>query len=251
MLLDDFGTGPLEADYDGGSAPLGRWEAAARSFARLQAEAAAHGDEWLARGCDDLRGRRLMRRLEALLADDRGVGRGEEWGLSEEEHNRVRRVVPHVEELCEVLASTGIPDTLVHGDFSGRNVVRTAGGFVFYDWAEAAVGHPFFSGMMMAHEVRYPVEERVQGPSGTSAVVSVSGRARERLISGAYLGPWAGYAPVSVLWGALAAAVRLRPVWRAVRAHRELPWLEQSSPWVLDLARSIPRRLREVEEERQ
>lgn len=246
MLARDFGRDVLESDYDRPPAPLGRWEAAVRSFAQLQVEAAAHVDEWLALGCDDWRGTRLARRLEALLDDDRAVGRGESWGLSAAEGDRLRHLLPRVGELCAALASAGVPDSLVHPDFSGRNMVRTERGFVFYDWGEAAVGHPFFSGTTLAHEVRYPVDEHVPGPSGVPSVIALTGRARQRLIADAYLAPWRPYASAGRLSATFAAASKLRSVWRAVRAGRELPSLESSSPWAHDLARSIPAELRDV-----
>jgi hypothetical protein len=246
MLVRDFGADVLEPDYDRPLPPLARWEAAVRCFARLQIEAAAHVGEWLALGCADWRGPRLARRFGELAGDDAALGRGESWGLSDAEIRQLRRLVPRVAELCAHLTSVGVPDSLVHLDFSGRNIVPAGGGFLFYDWSDAAVGHPFFSGANVVRDVRYPIEEPTPGPSGVPAVVALSGAARQRFVRDAYLEPWTAYAPAEGLRKAFGIAARLRPVWRAVRSHRELPSVEPASPWAADLARSIPAELRDA-----
>ena len=60
------------------------------------------------------------------------------------------------------------------------------------------------------------------------------------------LEPWTVFAPAARLRDAFALAEQLRPVWRAVRARRQLPLLEPASPWARDLARSIPATLRQA-----
>jgi hypothetical protein len=40
---------------------------------------------------------------------------------------------------------SGIPDTLVHGDIGHGNIIATANGPIFLDWAETCIGHPFLS----------------------------------------------------------------------------------------------------------
>ena len=37
-----------------------------------------------------------------------------------------------------------VPGALVHGDLHLSNVARTGDGYLFYDWTDACVSHPFF-----------------------------------------------------------------------------------------------------------
>jgi Phosphotransferase enzyme family len=48
------------------------------------------------------------------------------------------------EAVCS-LQELSIPDTLGHLDLNPGNIIVTANGCVFLDWAEACIGHPFFS----------------------------------------------------------------------------------------------------------
>jgi hypothetical protein len=41
--------------------------------------------------------------------------------------------------------SSGIPETLLHGDIGHGNIIATPEGPVFLDWAETYIGHPFLS----------------------------------------------------------------------------------------------------------
>jgi hypothetical protein len=136
---------------------------------------------------------------------------------------------------------------LVQLDCSGRNIVFADDGYVFYDWSDAAVGHPFLSGTNLVRDARYPIEEAALGPSGVLSPLAYSGAARERFVRDAYLEPWTVFAPATRLREAFGLAVTLWPVWRAVRAHRELPHLEPHSPWTTGVACSVPAAVRAAE----
>ncbi len=57
--------------------------------------------------------------------------------------SRIREIGSIIEEACMNLESLGIPDTLLHGDFSFANILVGTRGCVFTDWAHAAIGNPF------------------------------------------------------------------------------------------------------------
>jgi aminoglycoside phosphotransferase (APT) family kinase protein len=62
--------------------------------------------------------------------------------LTREELAAARALRPDVHAVIEKLSSTGLPDTLIHGDLHPGNVALEGGSVVFYDWSDAAVSHP-------------------------------------------------------------------------------------------------------------
>src|SRR5262249_1106235 len=55
------------------------------------------------------------------------------------------KLAVQMNDACTGLAEIGLPDTLGHLDFNAGNIVDSSEGCVFLDWAEAYVGHPFFT----------------------------------------------------------------------------------------------------------
>src|SRR5215216_5810441 len=115
MVLADFG------DEVGWEAPLEVVEEVARSYARMQVEAAGQVGRLLDAGC-------LDRRLDRLAAQA-------EAGL--------RAAVPRLQARCAELAGYAVPPSIVHGDLHLSNVARGPKGYLFFDWTDACVAHPF------------------------------------------------------------------------------------------------------------
>lgn len=172
MLLDDVG--PVL----GWRAPVEERRAAVELWGQLQAESASHLDELLAAGCIDRRPDWLGREIGLLLQDDASL-----VGLDDDETARLRSLEPRFHELCRQLAAGPVPDTLAHGDLHAENVGRRDDRYLFFDWSDAAVTHPFLDLVAVVWE------EDVD--------------AREAVLD-AYLDTWSEYAP----------ADRLRELWR-------------------------------------
>jgi hypothetical protein len=151
MLLD--GLGPAV----GWSAPVEEREAALRTFGHLQVGSADHVDDLLAMGCVDRRPEWLARETRALLADDRALA-----GLEEEEISTLRALEPRLVELIRRLAEGPVPSTVVHGDLHLENVARRDGEFVFFDWTDACVAHPFLDLIDVAFEEDSAVRDRLR-----------------------------------------------------------------------------------------
>ena len=133
MLLADLGP---ELGWD---APLEVREEVLRVFARMQIQSAAHADDLLGLGCVDRRLEVLASEARDLLADDASLA-----GLDAEEVGKARVLGSKVDALCEALAESGMPHTLLHGDLHLSNVATIEGRHVFFDWSDASVGHPLF-----------------------------------------------------------------------------------------------------------
>jgi hypothetical protein len=138
MLLRAYQGREMAAVHD-----LETWKEALRGYARLQIESLAFIDDLHAAGCQ-LRGpMELAAGLDALLDDREALMLGQPRGLAEAEYNELRALAPAIKQACAEWEACGIPCTLEHGDFHGRNVAFTGDGFVYYDWTDGCIAHPF------------------------------------------------------------------------------------------------------------
>ena len=108
MVLADFG------EEVGWEAPMEVVEEVAQTYARMQVEATA-----------------------GLPGVDAAT-----W-LSPDEEAGLRAAVPGLQARCAELAGNAVPPALVHGDLHLSNVARRPGGYLFFDWTDACVAHPF------------------------------------------------------------------------------------------------------------
>jgi hypothetical protein len=199
MLTEDAGTGARDV------APVGRdleiWQAMLPQFAALQQATSPHLDLLLARGCPDRRLARLPDLYAALLADTDRLLVGQPGGLTPAEYDAARAFIPEVGSLCAALSAFGLPETVHHDDFHLGNILIRDGRYVFIDWAEGAVTHPFCSLMITLRVAK------LLRRSGDDTL------ARMRDV---YLAAWADFAPLPRLVEAFTRAQRLALLLRAI-----------------------------------
>jgi Phosphotransferase enzyme family len=136
MLMRDGGTRlreRVETPQD-----LHHWERLLPDYAQLQIEVAPQADEFLALGVPD-------ERLAVLPEHFRGLVAGRPNGLTDEEHRRLVDAAPRVEDMCRALAEDGVPETIQHDDFHDGQVFVRDGRYLFFDWGDSCVSHPFHS----------------------------------------------------------------------------------------------------------
>jgi hypothetical protein len=172
MLLADFGK---EIGWEGA---LETRAAALQEFARLQQRSSPHIEAMLAIGCIDRRLPVLAAQLDDLLADEHALGY-----LDEQQRQDLRAAAPALRALCAQLEGYAVPATLVHGDIHMANIAPQPGGFVFFDWTDACVAHPFLDMIDILHE--------------EDAAVAAS-------LRDTYLAAWSGYETIE----------RLREMWQ-------------------------------------
>ena len=122
------------------------WERAAESLARLQIESVTKTESILDVGAHDLRIETLSGLIHPFLAA---------IALLMEQQTRVPPPVlsqqelsllgVRIEDALTLLEDLGLPEVLGHSDLNPGNVIVAVDDCVFVDWAEAYVGHPFFS----------------------------------------------------------------------------------------------------------
>lgn len=224
MLMEDAGVTLRKSEQ---GANVQTWENMLELFAHLQIDAAAHEEELLALGCPDRRLARLPALFDGLLDSREALLIGQEEGLSEEEYKQLRGMRPEVRALCAELAGYPIPETLHHDDFHSGNIMLKDGGYIFFDWAECALAHPFYTMIIVLRWTRHVLE------------FSEAERARLR---DAYLAAWTRFAPMESLLRAFDLAQRLGLLCRALTWHATVSSLEEAERWAY--ADSVPWNLR-------
>jgi hypothetical protein len=198
------------------------WDEILRLFARMQIESVAHLDTLKALGCPDRRLKVLPRLFEHLLADKAAALLPErDGGLTEAEYEQLRTLSPEVERMCAELASYNVPEALHHDDFHPGNIMVRDGDYIFFDWAESALAHPFYSMIIV---LRY------------ANMVLDFDDAALRHMQDTYLQEWTTYEPIKRLLAAFQLAQRLGLLCRALTWHHTISHLEASNKWEYEQA---------------
>ena len=184
-----------------------RWATALRRFAEIQIACIPRVAALRALGCPARPVRALPTALDALLADTAALLPGTPGGLTAAEIAALRSLVPHFALWCAELAHAPVPETLEHGDFWAGNVAATAAGYVYFDWSDSAIAHPFFSLALFLADaaLAFPDDPGIEA------------RLRD-----AYLAPWAAFAQRDELVRVFALAQWVAPLHHAVTYHRDI-----------------------------
>ena len=166
---------------------------------------------------DPARSVHVIPRLEELLGDRATLA-----SLADDELERLRTLVPRIEAACRDLESYALPETIQHDDLHDGQVFVRDGRYVFFDWGDACLSHPFFTLVVTLAVLAYRLELEHGSPE--------LDRFRD-----AYLEPWTRFRPRSDLEQAYPIAFRLGVLCRGLT-------------WAL-IVSAIPRPLREQEQD--
>jgi Phosphotransferase enzyme family len=169
------------------------WRSAAAALAKLQIESIANCERLIGCGAHDSTPTRLLETVSPFLEviaelmnqqpkiSPTVLSKGDLAVLSE----RIRNGI-------SALLEFEIPDTLGHLDLNPGNIIVSSPAVcVFLDWAEAYVGHPFYSFQYLLQHFR-----RMAGEDPIA----------EHAFSSSYLHPWSDLASVEALREAMALA---------------------------------------------
>jgi hypothetical protein len=139
MLMEDFGSRHLAR------MPFGRWPGALRLFGRIQRECSERLSAWWIMACPDRRMSSLVHHMEPLFAESLLTTADPPFRLCEADLKRLLADRKRwADELLELGASP-LPVSIVQQDFRDGNVAVRGRDYVFYDWSDTVVSHPFFS----------------------------------------------------------------------------------------------------------
>jgi hypothetical protein len=179
---------------------LGRWLDVLPGYGQLQIDMATNLDRLLGLGLPDRRLQTLASQYEELI--------GHVDTVTEDESRRLRALVPTIAELCERLASVGLPETIQHDDLHDGQIFVRDGRYLFFDWGDACVSHPFFSmSVTLEGQLAWGLDD-IEGSEDIAPYRD------------AYLEPFRNFASWSELQAAYEIALRLGWVCRALNVHR-------------------------------
>jgi hypothetical protein len=207
LLMRDGGTRLRELVQ--APADLARWEELLPRYAELQLALAPHVDELLAAGVPDVRLAGLPGSLEQLLENDEAILLDRPHGLTSDERERLRERLPEIAAAATELAGYGIPETIQHDDFHDGNVFVRDGRYLFFDWGDSCVSHPFHTLVVTFRAIAHRFELDLR-PGGPELL-----RLRD-----AYLEPFAGYGSHDELVGAVDLAHLTGTIGRTLAWHR-------------------------------
>ncbi|MBX9568775.1 MAG: phosphotransferase [Candidatus Obscuribacterales bacterium] len=123
------------------------WRHILQVVADIQMHCKDNVDELLSFGCKDRRLSKLPDLVLPIFEELKDPGMLEMYGINMEEANELRRRLELFPELCARLNKHGLPETLIHGDLWGNNIIyrdKLSGKSpVIFDWTDASIAHPF------------------------------------------------------------------------------------------------------------
>lgn len=191
------------------------WHPILTTYAEVQIELASRTDELLALGTLDRRLATLPAQYERLLADTNALLIDQTDGLTADEYHRLRELVPEFASMCERLARYQIPETLHHDDFHDANIFVSDGRFVFSDWGESCVAHPFFTLLVTLRSVAYRLQLEDHAPELAQ-------------LRDVYLEPFKRFESAERLCEAFALANRVAMVCRVLTWYRVVSSLDNA-----------------------
>jgi hypothetical protein len=215
MLMRDFGERSLDHE------PIARWQAANRRFSAIQLACSADLTPWWRLRCPDRRIPVLVACMDRMFCDPTATRIDEPGGLTSVAMAQLRKLMPRLHDMWGELATIPIPASLVQQDFRHGNIALSETGYVFYDWSDTVVGHPFFACCRFLDYL----------PNGPGSRRGLPVEERRRRIAVSYLQPWTRIVGHDDLWRAFELVRQLNPIYVAIRRHLETPYCEPTSSW--------------------
>lgn len=194
-------------DMAGDRGQLDHWADLLPQYAELQVGAAGKRAELELLGVPDRTLTTIRTDLEQALGEPETLLIGQKDGLSPSDRRALQDGREGFRARCDSLDEYGIPDSIQHDDLHDGNVFVRDGRYLFFDWGDACISHPFHTLVVTLRSLAYG---RKLAPGGTELV-----RLRD-----AYLEPWAGVASRADLIEAADLALRTGTIGRAIAWRR-------------------------------
>ena len=168
----------------------------------------------LALGLPDRRLAHLPQLYAHLLEATESLRVGLDPGLTPAEYQRLRDGYTRFAAQCEALAAYNLPETITHEEVHENNVLLGNGRYIFTDWSDSSISHPFFTMLVTLRAAAHWLHLDETGPE-------------LRQLRDAYLEPWTRFATRDTLVAALAVAYHVAMVNRALSWHQGMGRLSE------------------------
>ncbi|MEZ4709709.1 MAG: phosphotransferase [Caldilineaceae bacterium] len=212
ILSADAGTTLRLLDRSVGQ--IAHWQKILPLHSELQIALVARVPELLALGMPDRRLEQLPQLYAELLETTDSLRIGLTDGLTVAEYARLQAGQDRFAEQCAALVAYNLPETLTHEEVHENNLLLGNGRYIFTDWSDSSVSHPFFAMLVTLRATAHWLDLDEQGPE-------------IQKLRDAYLEPWTIFAPRQNLNQALTMAYRLGMVNRALSWQHGLGQLSE------------------------
>ncbi len=160
--------------------------------------------------------------------------------LSGREIDRLIERIPAIADRCRELSDSPVPVTLHKEDLRAENVAWHGDSFLFYDWSNTTISHPFFSMSYFLNRMKRPKDI---ASLSWKTLLTDPGRIALRDV---YLEAWHDCAGTEELREEFVRVRSLFSLYEAIRCYLDLPYLEPDAPWTRNARVYIPRCLRDL-----
>jgi len=209
---------------------ISHWEKLLPLYADLQIKLSEHVPEILALGAPDRQLATLPEQYENLLNNKNLLLFGHQDGITSAEYDRLKSMTTRVEYISGELAVSPIPQSIHHGDFHDANIFLNDDHFVFFDWGDCSISHPFFSLRTVCVSIEYSLELEEYPPEFDG-------------LRDIYLKSWLQYDSFENLLNNYHLAARLSPICSALGYFHTMKRLDD--PLESDYRGAIPGLLQE------
>ena len=212
MLMEDLGDLTL-----GAADNVELWSDAMRALARVQIGFVADTSLLDGLGLERRSSSMIPVTLREWSRDPDALGLSYEVERTEKALERLYPYLELVHELCHLVDSVGLPQTLSHGDLDAGNMFVRNGVPVIMDWSDSSISNPLFDPALIPQVSRSPA------------------------LAETYLEEWKGIVPTDRLERAFQASKPVAALERAFHYHRNIvPDLEYPSVDLRVLESYIP-----------
>jgi hypothetical protein len=219
MLMADFGGDLLDF------MPEEWWPGAARRFAEIQIECSTNLDHWYALNCPDHTPATLPHLWHQILADTPALTKPAN-SLEQAEVDKLQAMTSRFQAMWTRLAEFPIPPSIHLQDFRGLNIAVTGDHYLYFDWADCVIAHPFLTIHRMLDFLPRP-----EGIKNWDGQLTHPDDDLRRHIRDAYLEPWTAYGSSLQLRECFILSRYLNELYQAIRFYLETAYLEPGCPW--------------------
>ena len=133
-------------------------------YAQMQIELAPRLPEMLGLGMFDRRLEKLPQLYAEILEPNENLRLGLKPGLTADEYSRLKALRPQLGVWCRELAEFGLPETITHEEIHDANVLVNGDRYIFADWSDSSLAHPFFTMVVTIRAAAYRLSLDAERP---------------------------------------------------------------------------------------